>query len=355
MKSLLRQSSMTLAVSLAVVLCGISVLAQESAPKSPKPAEVVIERHNVIVTEQGGPEHIPMQPMPPMSPMPPPPDMMGGNNYTFNFVSSEMSFDRKVVKGAPYSADVLTETVQTLGDGNRIVRKSSAKIYRDGEGRTRRDQTLNAIGPFATSGDTPQMSFINDPVSGVNFTLDQRSRTARKMTFAKNGITPPPPGHWEMNGGGAPGTPKAREEHPRVMIMKTGPGGEGGGITSEVRVGPGAKEMPKPVVESLGKQTVEGVEAEGTRTTFTIPAGEIGNERPIQIVNEKWYSPELQTVVMSKRNDPLAGETTYRLTNINRTEPDHSLFEVPADYKVREGGPVYEFHYKEEKKPGDVK
>jgi TonB family protein len=87
--------------------------------------------------------------------------------------------------------------------------------------------------------------------------------------------------------------------------------------------------------ESLGKQSIEGVEAEGTRRTVEIPAGEIGNERPIEIVFERWYSPELQVVVMTKHSDPRFGETTYRLTNINRSEPAHELFEVPADYKVQ--------------------
>src|SRR5262249_51810977 len=88
--------------------------------------------------------------------------------------------------------------------------------------------------------------------------------------------------------------------------------------------------------ESLGKQTVEGVEAEGSRTTITIAAGEIGNEAPINIVSEMWYSPELQTVVMSKHSDPRMGENTYRLTNISRTEPARSLFEVPSDYTIKE-------------------
>jgi len=87
--------------------------------------------------------------------------------------------------------------------------------------------------------------------------------------------------------------------------------------------------------ESLGKQSIEGVEAEGTRRTVEIPAGEIGNERPIEIVFERWYSPELQVVVMTKHSDPRFGETTYRLTNINRSEPAHELFEVPGDYKVQ--------------------
>jgi TonB family protein len=86
--------------------------------------------------------------------------------------------------------------------------------------------------------------------------------------------------------------------------------------------------------ESLGKQLVEGVQAEGTRTTVTIAAGEIGNDLPISIVNERWYSPELETVVMSRQSDPRFGETIYRLTNIDRSEPDKSLFEVPGDYTV---------------------
>ena len=86
--------------------------------------------------------------------------------------------------------------------------------------------------------------------------------------------------------------------------------------------------------EDLGTQTIEGVEATGTRMTFTIPAGQIGNEGPINIVDERWFSKDLQTVVMTRHSDPRSGETVYRLTNINRTEPDHSLFEVPADYRI---------------------
>ena len=107
--------------------------------------------------------------------------------------------------------------------------------------------------------------------------------------------------------------------------------------------------------ESLGKQTIEGIEAEGTRSITTIPAGEIGNEQPIEMVFESWYSPELQTVIMSKHSDPRSGENTYRLTNINRTEPAHSLFEVPSDYTIQEAGPPAEMRYKierEMRRPG---
>ena len=109
-----------------------------------------------------------------------------------------------------------------------------------------------------------------------------------------------------------------------------------GGVagTYVFKTAPGAKDG---VEEQLGKQIIEGVEAEGTRTTVTIPAGEIGNERPIEIVSERWYSPELQLVVMTRNSDPRTGETTYKLTNINRAEPAKSLFEVPSDFTIKEG------------------
>ena len=103
------------------------------------------------------------------------------------------------------------------------------------------------------------------------------------------------------------------------------------------RTNPGTNNEVK---QELGKQIIEGVEAEGTRTTVTIPAGEIGNERPIEIVSERWYSPELQLVVMSRHSDPRTGETTYKLTNINRAEPAKSLFEVPGGYTIKEGADI---------------
>ncbi len=97
------------------------------------------------------------------------------------------------------------------------------------------------------------------------------------------------------------------------------------------------KNNPNSRTESLGKQNIGGVEAEGTKTTVTIPAGEIGNERPIEIVSERWYSLELQAVVMTRHIDPRFGENSYRLANIDRTEPARSLFEVPAGYRIEEG------------------
>ncbi len=215
-----------------------------------------------------------------------PPDL------SFSFVASEMRFGGKTVKGAPFSAVTETEFVQTLSDGSRITRKTTAKIYRDSEGRTRREQRLSAIGPFVASGEAPQLIFINDPVAGVSYVLDPRDRTARKMTMRSG----PPPMH----------------RPPSSAEAKT---------------------------ESLGKQTIEGIEAEGTRSTLTIPTGQIGNDRPIEIVSERWYSPALQEIVLSKHRDPRLGEHTYRLKNINREEPSRTLFDAPAEYTIREGRP----------------
>jgi hypothetical protein len=116
-----------------------------------------------------------------------------------------------------------------------------------------------------------------------------------------------------------------------IVIRRPGHGPGGPGLFT--------KALPKPESEDLGTRTIEGLEAKGTRTTVTIPAGEMGNEKPLVIVTERWYSPELSTVVMSRHSDPRMGETTFRLTQVSRGEPDRSLFEVPADYTVKEGGP----------------
>jgi len=219
------------------------------------------------------------------------PDMPFPGGPQFDLMASEMRFDSKVVKGSPYSATAVTENVQVLADGTRITNSTTAKLYRDSEGRVRRELTVNIAGPFVISGDPPKVIFINDVVSGTHYVLEAQRQLARKMPTRSNMPFEPP--------------------KPPADQLKA---------------------------ESLGKQIIEGIEAEGTRTTFTIPVGQIGNDRPIEVVSERWESAELNTVILSKHKDPRLGETTYRLTNINRSEPDKSLFEVPADYKIMEGG-----------------
>ena len=290
------------------VMSAISAFGQEKG--------VVVQNERVI-QGPGGPE----------GPLPP--------DHNFVFVSSEMNFDGKLVKGAPYSAQAVTETTQTLGDGNRIVNKSVAAVYRDSEGRTRREQSLRALGPFATAGEPSQTIFINDPVAGVNYALESRSMVARKMSpmkFEFKFENKTPDGFKSAAGASKTSGPD------RIEVYTGGPppppGAEGPGMVMEWHGD--AEKSGK--TESLGKQTIEGVEAEGTRNVITIAAGAIGNDRPIEIVFERWYSPELQTAVMTRHTDPRFGETSYRLTNISRDEPARSLFEVPAGYTVKEVG-----------------
>jgi hypothetical protein len=285
---------------------------------------------------------------------PPPPDA------NFVFVASE-SFGGKVVKGAPYSGEAVTETVQTLADGNRIINRFTSSVFRDSEGRTRREQSLKGLGVFGVGEEPLQTIFINDPVAGVTYSLDSRSHIAHKSS----------PFRFELSSKPGPGGPMLLAQGQR-FDFKVEQGTAAGGnvlLAAPLGVSPEAARVPhagveqfnlrtesasaatyvfrtnkgpnaNEVKEQLGKQMIEGVEAEGTRTTVTIPAGEIGNERPIEIVSERWYSPELQLVVMTRHSDPRSGETTYKLTNINRAEPAKSLFEVPADYTIKSGNHV---------------
>jgi hypothetical protein len=224
--------------------------------------------------------------------------------------------------------------VQTLSDGNRIVHENRTTLYRDSQGRTRREQTLGAVGPWAAAGEANQIIFINDPVANVNYVLNPKDRTARKMT-------PPQFMPFEATNGAPMGEAGVAVN---TEVRSFGWIGAGGG--EEVhREGQFTIAVPPPhqqrmgqppTTESLGTRVIEGVVAEGTRTTITIPANTIGNERALEIVSERWYSPELQMEVLTRRNDPRFGETAYQLTNVQRSEPSPLLFEVPTDYTVNE-------------------
>jgi hypothetical protein len=264
------------------------------------------------------------------------------------FLATEMSFAGRLVKGAPYSAQAITESVQMLSDGNRIVRKNTAQVYRDTEGRTRRDQTLGYIGPYSTSGDVPQTVFINDPVAGFHYVLDPEKKTARKLPRMEV--------RFKTEGDAPQARQRATEDEmrkveiERTFVFERVPAPEGVRQGSATIVAPprppggdaervefhASHQKREAKTEKLEARSFDGVMAEGTRTTMTIPAGELGNEQPINIVDERWYSPELQVIVMTRHSDPRSGETTYRLTNISRTEPSAALFQVPSDYTVKD-------------------
>jgi hypothetical protein len=258
-------------------------------------------------------------------------------------LGAEAGMPGRVVKNAAYSAEIVTESTQVLPDGNRIKRTNSAKVYRDSEGRTRREQSLKNLNGLAgtdSNSSASQVAFINDPVAGANYALDMTNRSATKATFRANPMGgrrggPPADGGAQPRTQGQSGTvttPGDGSNGPRMR----GPGGPppNGGLPGMAR----SRNNQNVKTESLGKQSIEGVLAEGTRTTLTIPAGQIGNEQAIQVVDETWYSSDLQTVVLRKHSDPRSGDSVTKYMNISRAEPPRILFEVPADFKVREPG-----------------
>ena len=232
----------------------------------------------------------------------------------------------QVVKGAPYSAEVITESLQTLSDGNRIVHRTSEKVYRDSEGRVRREETRGSEVTVT----------ITDPVAGKSFTLVPATRTVRQapllplwnFSFGNSGLL------WD--------------QYFWANRSATSPGGRRGltgtfsadGKGSFTATFPAGRENPRSPRQSgydyseehLPNRTIEGVVASGVRRTTTIPQGAIGNEQPIKIVSEEWTSPDLQILVLTETSDPRTGRSTYKVTNISRSNPDPSLFKAPLDY-----------------------
>jgi hypothetical protein len=270
------------------------------------------------------------------------------------------TMDGKVVKNMPYSAEASTEMTRVLADGTRIVNRHTTTMARDKEGRTRREDNLANVGPFANrSEQAPRTATIVDPVANETMILNLNEKTAHKIAVGK-------PMFFRSEKTSPGGGREIREERVQIMVRDSSVSSSAGATTEKHMVhgvvgqaaGPDTFHLPAPPMagpgamfmrydsrnsksESLGKQVMEGVEVEGTRVTTTIPAGEIGNDRPIVSVSERWYSNELQMVIYSKTTDPQFGETVYRVSNLRRTEPGADLFRVPADFKIQEpqGGP----------------
>ena len=245
------------------------------------------------------------------------------------FMSGPIALDTEPVTGAPYSAEAVTDVVQHLADGNRIVRQNKAQISRDGQGRTRREQGFAMFGPLVNGprGNEMRNVQISDPTTGTMVMLDLNSRTAHRMPGAPRMMMG---NRIAMGGANTNAGVNVQKFEFAVPPSHEASGGVMVNRVDAISTMPGET----PVAESLGTQFMEGVAVEGTRTTLTIPAGQIGNELPIHVVSERWFSPDLKVLVMSRQSDPRFGETTYRLTNINRSEPPPQLFEIPADFTV---------------------
>jgi hypothetical protein len=280
----------------------------------------------------------------------------GPQSGTF-VAATEVVFEGKPVKDAPYSAEAINESIQTLPDGNRIIKSSSTKLYRDSEGRTRREssgsnaqpgvfpiqlsgavpappspvQTVvsvslqadaGVVGPTSLALSTQNLISINDPILGVNYIMDPKTHTARKINAWAVPIQDPTI---------AAAVSKAKQEF-AATGQKSVTVKEGNATITISETNKQSASMAPP--ESLGSRVIEGIECEGTRTSMTIPAGQIGNELPITMTTDRWYSPKLQADVLVKSYDPRSGENTYKLVGIDQAEPPASLFQVPADYSI---------------------
>ena len=270
----------------------------------------------------------------------------------------------KAMKGAPYSAETIVESSQTLADGNRINRKTTGQVYRDSEGRTRREEDVVVTAKAATglSSNVRKTISIVDPVAGLSYSLDPENKIAwqtpmgggvmagklaesvaeinkkiemEKMVMEKMIAA--------RKAGSTDEPSRAAADEDKMKAAAAGRGGRGGagGVPAPAAAGArargtfGAATMPDTPLEH---KTIEGVAVEGRRTITVIPAGQVGNEQPITITSEEWRSPELNVLVLTKHSDPRTGESSYRLQNIIRAEPDRSLFMVPPDYTIRETG-----------------
>jgi hypothetical protein len=243
----------------------------------------------------------------------------------------------EAVRNLPYQAQASTEMRQTLADGSHIDQTTIATVARDSDGRTVRIQKLSTIGPWRSTSDSsqadaPTLTTIFDPVAQTHTDFTSDSKVAHVLPMPKpmaGAATGQVSGFTMMEG---PGSGAA-------VMVGPGPDAAGGGPMAfavqghadagKAGVGPNVK------TESLGAKMIEGIQVTGKRTTSTIPAGTIGNDKDILITRETWYSPDLKLVIQSTQTDPRFGQTTYSLTNIQRSEPDPSLFQVPAGYTIR--------------------
>jgi hypothetical protein len=306
------------------------------------------------------------QPAPPLPPVPPAPpeDML--------FVAGGELERERTVKGAPYCAEATHETVQTLADGNRIVQRHASRFCRDAMGRTRQELAAGVGGRRSV--------FLRDPVAQEAWLLDLEAKRAMLLAMPGAGAEPAEAGaqavqdkprpwwihvrDWgrgvraRLFGAGA--RPSAAAPASGASVAGMPPGAETAPLPVRVIVGgPGPmSELPPPlppagagvpaavafqarllaprgagVTTPLPPDTVEGLKAEGRRTTWTVEAGRIGNEKPIVIVHEVWTSPELGITLRSRDLDPMSGEEVYRVQNLKRGDPDPALFRVPADFR----------------------
>ncbi len=258
----------------------------------------------------------------------------GAFQYFVNSGAQTVTFDgvsNKPVTGRPFSATEVRHTLQTLADGTRIEKTESSKYFRDGEGRTR---TENADGSTVS---------VSDPVSGASAEMSggqaQNRKIVRRGTFRTTSTA-------AAMGSDMSETKKLALEQSLQMAREKVIAEMASQAKANADSGTTPKALPTAVFavsrdkleaknkgtsEDLGVQLINGIAAKGTRTTITIPVGQIGNDREIKVVSERWFSDDLGMLIKSTNNDPRFGETTYELTNVLQVAQDPSLFQIPED------------------------
>ena len=249
------------------------------------------------------------------------------------------------VTGAPYSAQRVFEHVQVGADGTRFTQNNRQEtIYRDSQGRTRTERSMT--GPNG-SAEAPVVVEIQDPVGKFSYTLDTQNKVAHRVALQ----TPEMRGEARVGAGMGAGAGAGGSMGVVTMSTLTQTAVmQSGIITASVPPEPpgaAVASRPHPDVqqEDLGTQVIEGVVAQGHRTTQTWPAGSMGNDRPFQVVNENWFSPDIKETVLSINRDPRSGESTNKLINISRSEPSADLFMPPADYQVVDETGPFQIHW----------
>jgi hypothetical protein len=198
------------------------------------------------------------------------------------------------VPGVPLSAVVKLESTQLLPDGTSTTRKTSNVIARDSQGRiyNERRQLL----PASFNGTTPVLGgHIFDPQTRLSTFLDPRTHLARQTIVAERPPTAPPP----------------------AALLNT----------------------PNFKQEDLGVDTIENVAVHGMRQTRTLPAASTGAGKDIIVTDEYWYSDELHLNMLTKHSDPRTGVQIVTIAQVNRSEPDAALFQVPIGYKIVDENP----------------
>jgi hypothetical protein len=230
-------------------------------------------------------------------------------------------FSRKAITGRPFTAQAIVETDQTSGDGSHVTGRQSVTAARDSQGRTYREEIPGTP--------APKVIYISDPVAKLNYFLGP-DHVAHKTPMLS--LT--------AQASAATVSTDVASARLSLQTFATGYGGGEGPVQMGAQAAQPAQQLARGAVDTkqLGTQVFTGFTADGTRTTVTIPAGQVGNQNPLVIVSERWYSQDREAIVLAKHSDPRVGASSYQLISVQQIEPPATLFQIPCGYTIEEDG-----------------